>query len=181
MIAGVFLFALAAALGIALPTVLQLRSNSLQFWPPPEPAGWQSSAFRWLFRLMLLGLIVLSYLDFDSLGWPVQRYYVAAPLGILGFGAAFFLTGVLGWKNAFGAVDGLKTTGIYRWSRNPIYVVTIVGMIGWGVCVASGYAWVILTLWAFFYIVAAYTEEPWLASSYGERYREYKSTTRRFV
>ena len=81
----------------------------------------------------------------------------------------------------FGAVDGLKTTGIYRWSRNPIYVVSIIGMVGWGLCVASAYVWVLLVFWAAFYIVAAYLEEPWLEARYGDHFRTYRAKTRRFL
>jgi len=57
--------------------------------------------FRWLFRVFLAGLVVLSFLDFGALSATLQRHYVAIPLWIAGFGAAFYLTGYLGWGNAF--------------------------------------------------------------------------------
>ncbi len=130
---------------------------------------------------MLIGLIGLSVLDFESPSARAWRFYVGVPLWAAGFAAAFYLTGFLGWRNAFGADEGLKTTGIYRLSRNPIYLATIIGMLGWGASVASPYAWAILVLWALFYLVAPFIEEPWLERRYGDAYRRYKASVPRFI
>lgn len=177
----VYGFTLATALTIGgLSFVGGIRSD-FAFWPPPKLGGWQHRSFRLLFRLFIAGLIVLSLLesiDSQHAGW---RVIVGVPLTIVGFGFAFYWTGFLGWRNAFGEPEGLKTSGIYQWSRNPIYVVTIVGLIGWALLVGAWSVTSLLTLWALFYIAAPFLEEPWLEEHYGDAFRSYKAEVPRFV
>ena len=177
----VFLIASVAGMGMVGLSLAQLVSTRFQFWPPPNTECWEYWTFRWLFRIMLGGLIVVSGLDFETLEAPAWRHYLSLPLWAAGFGAAFYLTSFLGWRSAFGADEGLKTNGVYRVSRNPIYLVSIIGMIGWGISVASIYASVLLTLWALFYVIAPFVEEPWLERRYGDVYRTYRSKVRRFI
>ena len=85
-----------------------------------------------------------------------------------------------GLANAFGAEEGLKTTGVYQCSRNPIYVVSMIGMIGWGIAIAGTYVWTLLALWMMFYVVAPFIEEPWLKQRYGKEYLAFASKVRGF-
>ncbi len=99
--------------------------------------------------MYIVGLVVISIVEFNRLTeddlW--LRYYVGLPLLTLGFGAAIYLSYFfLGLKNAYGGLDGLRTSGCYRWSRNPIYIVSIIGMVGWGLSVYSLHAYTLLTL-----------------------------------
>ena len=70
-------------------------------------------AFWGLFRVMFLGVIVLSVLDFNGLNGrdSAWRYYLGIPLATFGFGLAFYITFYLGWKNAHGEREGLVTDG----------------------------------------------------------------------
>ena len=176
-----FLMAISAVLLILFLSIIQTVSKTFQYWPPPGARSWQSWTLRWLFRIMVLGLLIVSALDFEAPTSPLPRIYIGVPLWILGFGAAYCLSFFLGWKNAWGSDGGLITDGAFRWSRNPIYIVSLVGMIGWGLVVHSIYVWALLVLWACFYIVAAYVEEPWLEATYGNRYSEYKRRVPRFI
>ena len=87
----------------------------------------------------------------------------------------------LGWGNAHGEAKGLVVTGWYRWSRNPIYVASFVGMLGWGLFVNSSYVYTILSLWALMYVLAPFIEEPWLQKKYGDEFSIYKTKVPRFV
>ena len=132
---------------------------------------------------MVYPLIILSFLVFDM---PKTNSGLATLcLGVIlvfaGFGAALLSTFSLGWKNAFGDNTGLKTTGWFKFSRNPIYVVTIIGLIGWTLIAQSALVNVVLLLWFIFYIVAPFLEEPWLEREYGEQYIAYKNKVRRFL
>jgi len=126
--------------------------------------------------------VILSILDFNSFSYSNTwlQYLIGLPLLVAGFGAAFYATFFLGWKNAHGERDGLKTTGWYSWSRNPIYVVSIIGMTGWGMVVNSYLVSILLLIWVLIYVFAPFMEEPWLELKYGNEYAEYKSRVPRF-
>ncbi len=174
----VYAVALGAGLAIVGLSLATLVSPRFQFWPPPNPESWQHASFRWLFRVFFLGLVALSYLEARP---PVTwQYTVGVPLLLVGFGLALYWTNFLGWRNAFGEARGLKTDGAYRWSRNPIYVVSIIGMIGWGLIVGSWWVISLLLLWAMFYVVAPFLEEPWLEQQYGSEFLLYRSRVPRF-
>lgn len=158
-------------------------SENVQFFPPPDKDAWQYKLFWGLFRLMFYGLTILSVLDFGSYDYvpDIVRFALGLPILVFGFCAAFYLTFVLGWKNAHGGKQGLITSGWYRYSRNPIYVVSIVGMVGWGLLVDSLRVNCLLSLWTFFYILAPFIEERWLVKQYGKLFLEYQSEVSRFI
>ncbi|MCB0007909.1 MAG: hypothetical protein KDE04_15700 [Anaerolineales bacterium] len=179
-----FFFGLGFGSGLTLVglSLASLWRPGLQFWPPPAPASWQARYFWWAFRLLLLGLVVVSVLDFRGAGPAgAWTYWLGIPLALLGIGLAFAITFQLGWRDAHGEAQGLKTGGWYRFSRNPIYVVTLVGLLGVGLVVHSVYAYLLLFLWAALYLVAPFLEEPWLEAQYGADYRQYKARVPRFI
>jgi protein-S-isoprenylcysteine O-methyltransferase Ste14 len=79
------------------------------------------------------------------------------------------------------ARPGLVTTGLYRFSRNPIYLAFAVMMIG--------YALLIPTFLSLAMLIGTYigvrrqisAEERYLARSYGEAWRDYAGRVGRFV
>ncbi len=131
LIVVVYIVASCAGLAILSLSLATLVRPNFQFWPPPSASSWQHATFRWLFRVFFVGVVSLSVLTANT-PLPLSRYAIGALLLVLGFGLALKWTNVLGWRIAFGEAEGLKTDGVYRWSRNPIYVVSIIGMIGWG-------------------------------------------------
>lgn len=157
-------------------------SSSFNFFPPPKRRSWQSLAFISLFRLYLYPLIVLSFVNFEPVSGT--RALVQYGFGILslifGFGLAFRITFNMGWRNAFGEKEGLKTNGWFSRSRNPVYVSSWIGMIGWALLANNIQVTLLLTVWAFAYCLAPLIEEPWLEQQYGESYLIYKSKTPRF-
>jgi protein-S-isoprenylcysteine O-methyltransferase Ste14 len=164
-------------------SLFSVISRDFEFFPPPSKNSWQYRIFWLLFRLMFLGLVILSFSSFNTLSGIAAwlRFFLGLPLLILGFGVATYLSIKLGWENAHGEKKGLVVTGWYRWSRNPIYVASLVGMFGWGLFVNSGYVYVILFLWAFLYVLSPFFEEPWLQKRYVEDFSMYKDQVPRFV
>jgi|GEM_PF-16834 len=171
--------ALLAATTVFVLSILQVVRKGFEFWPPPRASSWQSHTFRTLFRVFFVSLIGISIIDFDT-SQSYWQYLVGTLLVLLGFGLALRWTNFLGWGNAFGSSDGLKTDGIYRFSRNPIYVVTIVGMIGWAMLVGSWMVTTLLVLWACLYVAAPFLEEPWMRKQYGAAFDTYASEVPRY-
>ena len=183
MVESVFFVSILSMLSIFLASALCWNNEKFDFFPPPHKQSWQYRVFWMLFRIMFIGLVMLSFLDFNAepLLGSIDRYGVWLPLMIIGFGGATYFSAKLGWDNAHGEKGGLVTSGAYRWSRNPIYVSSLVGMLGWGLFVNSYYVSMILALWALLYIAAPFFEESWLERAYGPDFVEYKNSTPRFL
>lgn len=168
---------------IFLLSAVAAARQTFQFFPPPTKASWQHRQFLLLFRMYLYPLIGLSIFYSQ----PVQskhaifQYGIGGLLLLVGFGLAFLITFQMGWRNAFGERRGLKTNGWFSISRNPVYVATWIGLIGWGLLANNLLVTILLILWATMYLLAPVVEEPWLEKEYGEDYRAYKKCVRRFL
>jgi len=178
----IFFISLTSGVSIFILSLFQSFYKELQFWPPPTSKSWQHRLFLFLFRIMFYSLIALSVLDYNANEYINEelRFFIGLPLLLIGFGMAFYLTYYLGWRNAFGEKRGLITSGIYSYSRNPVYVVSIIGMIGWCVFASSLQVGTILLLWSVMYVLAPLIEEPWLEKAYGEEYLSYKTRVPRY-
>ena len=168
---------------ILILSLFATMREGFQFWPPPERESWQHRSFLILFRCFVYPLIILSALEFD-IGDSAMRY-AAIVIGIVlffaGFGLAIRITLQMGWRNAFGEKRGLVTDGYFSRSRNPVYVATWLGLIGWAVVANSVLVSILLGFWAALYLFAPLFEEPWLEKMYGDEFREYKLRVRRFL
>jgi protein-S-isoprenylcysteine O-methyltransferase Ste14 len=70
----------------------------------------------------------------------------------------------------------LVVVGLYRWSRNPMYISVVLILLGW----AAAYRSTALLGYAVFFMVTFYVrvvifEEPWLARRYGEQWEDYRA------
>lgn len=80
-----------------------------------------------------------------------------------------------------GAQGRLKTSGLYRFSRNPQYVADIAILIGWTLLSASIVAIPVITLGIAVFTAFPFAEESWLEERYGTAYLRYKAAARRFL
>jgi len=76
----------------------------------------------------------------------------------------------------------LVTTGLYRWSRNPMYIGVLLILWGW----AAGFRSRGLSIYALaamiaFHLRVVLAEEPWQARQFGEEWTRYKSSTPRWI
>ena len=176
-----YAIALSSALSITGLSIAGLLRSDFQFWPPPSTPSWQGTTLVSLFRVFMVCLVVMSFTDFNNAIDASWRFVVGIPLIVVGFGLATLWSSQLGWRNAYGASKGLKTDGIFRWSRNPIYVVSIIAIFGWALTVSSWSVSTLLAVWALLYVCAPFLEEPWLEKQYGEEFVLYKDRVPRFV
>ncbi len=107
---------------------------------------------------------------------------LAATLIILGLVAVYFSMSRLGLSVSIGQnVQGLRMTGLYRFSRNPQIVAYFFVVVGYSLL------WPALLggLWVCLYLVIAHmmvrTEEEHLMMLYGVKYREYCSHTPKYI
>ena len=128
----VFAAGLAAGVTLDLLLLRTLLAPPFRIWPTPEPGSWQSLTFWGLFRGGMVLTFVVAVLDWNAT--PPARLDAASslglPLGLIGLGITVCGYFNLGLGNTYCGADGLVTGGLYRFSRNPQYTASIVGLIG---------------------------------------------------
>lgn len=140
--------------------------------------------------LIFLLYIFLSYVLHSyfplPLAWPaftglVALCFIVSGIGIAAISAVQFWrakTHIEPWQPA----TALITTGIFSYSRNPIYLSFILITIGLGCYLKS--VWVIVSaipaaLSVYKWVIIK--EEAYLEQKFGESFREYKSQVRRWL
>jgi protein-S-isoprenylcysteine O-methyltransferase Ste14 len=178
------IFACGLTAGVILDLLLlrTLLAPPFRIWPTPEPGSWQSLTFWGLFRGSWLATFVIAALDWNAvplLDWT--RYIVALPLGLAGLFITVRGYFNLGLGNTYCGADGLVTGGLYRFSRNPQYTASIVGLIGLSLGANSVLTIAMSTVLFSAYLLMALVEEDWLKQLYGAPYRDYCRETARFL
>jgi steroid 5-alpha reductase family enzyme len=179
-----FVFASGLAAGAALDLLLlrTLLAPPFRIWPTPEPGSWRSLTFWSLFRGGMVLTFAVALLDWNSAGLlAASRYLIGLPLFLVGFGITVCGYFNLGLGNTYCGADGLVRHGLYRYSRNPQYASSIVGLVGLAICANSWLALPLAALMSGAYVLMALVEEAWLERHYGASYREYCERTARFV
>jgi protein-S-isoprenylcysteine O-methyltransferase Ste14 len=76
----------------------------------------------------------------------------------------------------------LVTTGLYRHSRNPMYVSVLLILAGWGVLFERPALWVYAGVVAVaFHIRVVVAEEPWQQREFGAEWTDYKARVPRWL
>lgn len=79
-------------------------------------------------------------------------------------------------------VNSLVVTGLYRWSRNPMYLGFLLVLFGWATVLASVSPFIVLPLFMIILTVQQIIpEEIILEQKFGQEYRDYKSAVRRWI
>ncbi len=76
----------------------------------------------------------------------------------------------------------LVVTGLYRYSRNPMYLGVLLVLIGWAI------TWQLRALWIYFgamcvlfHLRVVFAEEPWLAAVHGDEWTRYRRAVPRWI
>lgn len=76
----------------------------------------------------------------------------------------------------------LVTAGLYRYSRNPMYVSVLLIVLGWAISFAvPGLYWYALGVGVAFHVRVVLGEEPWLAQTHGAAWADYIRRVRRWL
>ncbi len=152
--------------------------NTLELKIPPPVVGL-------LFGLVMWGISLLTEAIDISL---LARSIVSLALALVG--GAFSLLGAIGFRRARTTVNPMKpestsslvTGGVYRVTRNPMYVGLLFVLIGWAAFLAS--PWSFIGPVAFVLYISRFQitpEERVLAPMFGENYANYKTRVRRWL
>ena len=123
--------------------------------------------------------------------WSTQRLAWAHPLGLvpLVMGIAgllwcvrdFFVAG-RGTLAPWAPPQRLVVVGLYRLSRNPMYVCVTLILLGWTILSGStGLLVYTVCVATAFHLRVVYGEEPWLARTHGAQWDEYACRVRRWL
>jgi protein-S-isoprenylcysteine O-methyltransferase Ste14 len=129
------------------------------------PAWFAASALRSGGRFFQVGLLPLMA-GLVLLLWCVRDFYVAGK----------------GTLAPWSPPRHLVTVGLYRYSRNPMYVAVALMLGGWALAFAS----LTIAIYAVFVIAAfhlrvVFGEEPWLARTHGTEWHQYKARVPRWL
>jgi protein-S-isoprenylcysteine O-methyltransferase Ste14 len=105
-------------------------------------------------------------------------------------GALFAIAGVAAFRQAQTTVDprkpeassALVRSGVYRYSRNPMYVGFALWLLAWAVFLDSG--WALLGIMGFVFYMNRFQiapEERALREQFGDTFREYEQQVARWV
>jgi len=129
------------------------------------PAWYAARALRAGASFHPVGLLPLV-LGFALLLWCVRDFYVAGK----------------GTLAPWSPPRHLVTIGLYRHSRNPMYVAVTLMLMGWSLSFASsGLALYAVCVIVAFHLRVVLAEEPWLARTFGAQWEEYRARVPRWL
>ncbi len=148
------MFARAALAFIALPGVFSILVPATWLWLSSHTALVQP-----------LGLVPLMA-GFAALLWCVRDFYVSGK----------------GTLAPWTPPTKLVVVGLYRYSRNPMYIAVTLVLLGWAFAFSSKgllvYAAAVVLA---FHLRVVLGEEPWLARTHGNLWEQYKSRVPRWL
>lgn len=113
----------------------------------------------------LIGLVPLS-LGVGLLLWAVRDFYVAGR----------------GTLAPWAPPEELVVVGLYRVSRNPMYIAVVLVLAGWAIGFYSPHLGIYaLVIAVGFHLRVVFGEEPWLARTHGEKWSRYKEQVPRWL
>ncbi len=78
--------------------------------------------------------------------------------------------------------ERLVVVGLYRYSRNPMYVAVLLILVGWAWLFGSRTLWIYAAGIAIaFHLRVIFGEEPWLARKHGEQWTAYAARVPRWL
>ena len=112
-----------------------------------------------------VGLLPLT-VGFAMLLWCVRDFYVSGK----------------GTLAPWSPPQRLVTVGLYRYSRNPMYLAVAMMLAGWAVCFWSAILAIYTgSVMVGFHLRVVFGEEPWLARTHGAAWDEYKQKVPRWL
>jgi protein-S-isoprenylcysteine O-methyltransferase Ste14 len=131
-----------------------------------------------LAQFALLALLLLPGPPLWSAGWITAASVCLAVIGaaIAGAGLAKLGRNIVPWVAPRPGAP-LETDGVYRWTRNPIYLGILVASAGWVLWRARIELLIVWALLVIVLTVKAHVEQRHLLAAFGDDYRSYAERT----
>lgn len=168
---------------LTLVPIVLIRYVLLRLWSKeafrraafiPPLVGKEIAAF-WIYQAA--SFLLVLYLFFLK----VDTAFIGFYFGVAVYGLGVLLCSVSFINFAKPKANGINVSGLYRISRNPIYVAYFICFLG---CAIVTDSWVLLILLAVFQISAHWvilSEERWCINQFGAEYLRYMQQVRRYV
>lgn len=137
-----------------------------------------------LFFALIMALIAhYSVIDFSA-------FILYLTVSLVTIGCVFCIAGLVSFRLASTTVNpskpeqatNLVTSGVYRFSHNPMYVGFVFILLGWGIWLSS--LWALLCVTGFIAYLTLFQiipEERALTRLFGEDYTQYKNKVKRWL
>lgn len=117
-----------------------------------------------------------------ELRWPLGLLLVIAGTAALLWCVRDFYVPGKGTLAPWAPPRELVVVGLYRYSRNPMYVAVAAILLGWAATFAStGLLLYALSVMLAFHLRVVFGEEPWLARTHGAAWQAYAGRVRRWL
>ncbi len=129
----------------------------------------------WAYQLS--NSLIIIYLCFLKITTEQHWLY----FGVLTYGLGILLCFISTWNFAKPKENGINQNGLYRVSRNPIYMAYFIYFLG---CVILTQSLILLGLLIVFQISAHWiilSEERWCIQKFGDEYINYMKKVRRYI
>jgi len=129
----------------------------------------------WVYQAATL----LIMLDLILLKIKVDSDWFFIGVVIYSFGLVLYAMSMLDYARP--KANGINVNGLYRISRNPMYIAYFICLLG---CVLISNSWTLFTLLIVFQISSHWiilSEERWCIKKFGEEYMRYMNRVRRYI
>ena len=136
--------------------------------------GREKVAF-WVYQITTI-LIILKLL-FLKIRTDSNWFYIG--LIIYSLGLVLYMVSIVNYAKP--KMNGINLNGLYRISRNPMYITYFIYFVG---CVLLTHSWILLVLLIVFQVSAHWiilSEERWCIRKFGEEFIKYMSKVRRYI
>ena len=130
----------------------------------------------------LVPVVWLWHFGHTGIQWPWGLLILAiGSLGLLWCVRDFYVTGK-GTLAPWSPPRKLVRIGLYRFSRNPMYISVTLILLGWSIAFLSISLLIYCSLiFTVFYLRVVYGEEPWLARTHGKAWEDYVNQVPRWL
>lgn len=139
------------------------------------PVAGRERAAYWVYQVTTL--LILVDLVFLKIRFDSDWFYTGA--GIYGFGLVFYALSTVDFARP--KTNGMNVDGLYRISRNPMYVAYFICLFG---CALISTSWTLFALLMIFQLSSHWiiqSEERWCIEKFGEEYVRYMKKVRRYI